>query len=73
MFGEQAALREGYRSASVRTTEDCHLAYLESDDFDHLYRVHFKAKVDRAIYFLKTIPLFASLSKHFVQRMTGMF
>ena len=29
MFGEQAALRDGYRSASVRTTEDCHLAYLE--------------------------------------------
>ena len=37
MFGEQAALRDGVRSASVRATEDCHLAYLSKDDFDHLY------------------------------------
>ena len=66
MFGEQAALRDGYRSASVRTTEDCHLAYLEKEHFDHLYNVHLKAKVDRAIQFLRTIPLFSSLSKHFV-------
>lgn len=66
MFGEQAALRDGYRSASVRTIEDCHLAYLEKEDFDHLYKVHMKAKVDRGIQFLRTIPLFSSLSKHFV-------
>ena len=66
MFGEQAALRDGHRSASVRTTEDCHLAYLTKEDFDHLYNVHMKAKVDRAIHFLRTIPLFSSLSKHFV-------
>ena len=37
MFGEQAALRDGVRSASVRATEDCHLAYLSKEDFDHLY------------------------------------
>ena len=72
MFGEQAALRDGFRSASVRATEDCHLAYLSKEDFDHLYSIHMKAKVDRGIQFLKAIPLFSSLSKHYVQRMTGM-
>ena len=72
MFGEQAALRDGIRSASVRTTEDCHLAYLEKEDFDHLYKVMLKGKVDRAIQFLRTIKLFSPLSKHFLQRMTGM-
>ena len=49
MFGEQAALRDGIRSASVRATEDCHLAYLTKDDFDHLYNFHYKAKIDRGI------------------------
>ena len=58
MFGEQAALRDGIRSASVRATEDCHLAYLSKADFDHLYNIHMKAKVDRGTLFLKAIPLF---------------
>ena len=28
MFGEQSALRDGHRTASVRCTEDTHLAYI---------------------------------------------
>ena len=72
MFGEQAALRDGVRSASVRATEDCHLAYLDKEDFDYIYQIHWKAKVDRGIQFLRAITLFSSLSKHYIQRMTSM-
>lgn len=59
MFGEQAAIRDGVRSASVRATEDCHLAYLVKEDFDYLYQIHLKGKVDRGIQFLKAINLFS--------------
>ena len=72
MFGEQAALRDGVRSASVRATEDCHLAYLSKDDFDHLYQMHWKGKTDRGINFLKDLSVFESLSRQHLQRLTTM-
>ena len=37
MFGEQALMRDGYRTASVRCREDTHLAYLSRVEF---YKIH---------------------------------
>ena len=72
-FGEQALLREHIRTASVRCTEDTHLAYISDRDFKKIYENIMKVRFDRRIQFLKAIPLFSSLSKHFLQKMTGMF
>ena len=72
-FGEQASLRESKRTASVRATEDTHLAYIEKEDFLRIYNSIMKAKQDRRIQFLKAVPLFSPLSKHYLTKMTGMF
>lgn len=73
MFGEQAILRENVRTASIRCMEDTHLAYITKSDFQKMYNSIMKAKQDRRIQFLKAIPLFSQLSKHYLQKMTGMF
>ena len=72
-FGEQALLRDNIRSASVRCTQDTHLAYISSEDFQKIYDNIMKVRYDRRIQFLKAIPIFSSLSKHYLQKMTGMF
>ena len=66
-------LRDCIRTASVRCMEDTHLCYNTKKDFDHLYESIKKAKMDRRVQFLKSIPLFSPLSKHYLQKMTGMF
>ena len=58
MFGEQAIIRDCVRTASVRCTEDTHLAYITRDDFQKVYRNIAKAKQDKRQQFLKAIPLF---------------
>ena len=73
MFGEQAVLRDGNRTASVRCTEDTHLAYLSKNEFLKLHKSIMKSRQDRRIQFLQEIPLFSPLSKHYLQRMTSMF
>ena len=72
-FGEQAVLINCVRTASIRCVTDTHLAYITDTDFKKIYENILKAKLDRRITFLKTIPLFSQLSKHYLQRMTGMF
>ena len=72
-FGEQAILRDSIRTASVRCMEDTHLCYITKADFERMYNNIMKAKQDRRIQFLKAIPLFGNLSKHYLQKMTGMF
>ena len=42
-------------------------------DFERIYGNIMKCKQDRRIAFLKQIPLFSSLSKHYLAKMTGMF
>ena len=37
-FGEQALLRDGNRTASVRCTQDTHLAYISKFDFMKLHK-----------------------------------
>ena len=49
MFGEQAPLREGTRTASVRCTEDTHLAYVGRDDFLKIYTNIMKVRYDKRI------------------------
>ena len=49
MFGEQAPLREGTRTASVRCTEDTHLAYISSADFHKIYTNIMKVRYDKRI------------------------
>lgn len=72
-FGEQAMLRDCIRTASVRAMEDTHLCYVTKHDFGRLYESIKKAKLDRRVQFLKSIPLFGPLSKHYLQKMTTMF
>ena len=48
-FGEQAAIRENVRTASVRCTEDTHLAYISKNAFDRLYTNIMKVRYDRRI------------------------
>ena len=71
-FGEQALLRDGVRTASVRTLEDTHLVYFTREDFQKVYSSIMQVKVTRRFQFLKAMPLFSSLSKHYLQKMTGM-
>ena len=73
MFGEQALLRDGNRTASIRCREDTHLAYLTKAEFMRLHKSVMKSRQDKRIHFLQDIPLFAPLSKHYLQRMTNMF
>ena len=73
MFGEQALLRDGNRTASIRCREDTHLAYLTKAEFMKLHKSIMKSRQDKRIHFLQDIPLFAPLSKHYLQRMTNMF
>lgn len=73
MFGEQALLRDGVRTTSVRCKQDTHLAYLTKAEFLKLHKTIMKSKQDKRIQFLMAIPLFAPLSKHYLQRMTTMF
>ena len=72
-FGEQAVLRESLRIADVKCSEDTHLAYITKEEFERVYSNLMKGRYDRRIQFLKSIPLFESLSKHYLQKMTGMF
>ena len=72
-FGEQASLRDTTRTASIRCTEDTHLAYIEKEDFLRIYNSIMKAKQDKRIQFLKAVPLFSPLSKHYLMKMTSMF
>ena len=44
MFGEQAVLRDGNRTASVRCTEDTHLAYLTKHEFLKLHKSIMKSR-----------------------------
>lgn len=48
-FGEQAFVRDLPRTASVRCTEDCHLAYLDKEAFLRIYHNIQKVKMDRRI------------------------
>ena len=66
-------LRVSKRTASVRCTEDTHLAYITKKDFDKMYGNIVKARYDKRIMFLKEISLFSTLPKHYLQKMTGMF
>ena len=66
MFGEQALIRSGQRTASVRCKDICYMAYLDKEDFDRLYNNIIKGRQDRRIQFLKAIPLFSQLSKHYL-------
>lgn len=59
-FGEQSIIRDfGIRTASIRCTEDTHLAYLEKSDFEKIYYNIMKTKQTRRVEFLKEIPLFS--------------
>ena len=44
MFGEQALLRDGNRTASIRCSEDTHLAYLTKPEFMKLHKSIMKSR-----------------------------
>lgn len=49
MFGEQALLRDGNRTATVRCLEDTHLAYISKYDFLKLHKSVMKSRSDTRI------------------------
>ena len=60
-FGEQAlrsADGPGWRTASVKTAEECHLVSIGYDDFWKIVNKIIKGKLERRVEFLKAMPLF---------------
>jgi len=72
-FGELALISNKPRAATVKTLTSWYLAMLGKSDYQQIYGIIEKNKLNKKIDFFKSLPLFSSLTRDAVGKITYFF